>query len=916
MEYNFKGLTAQEVERSRKEHGSNVIVLPDVEGFWDKLRDNFKDPMIIILLIALVIVTILAVTGFAAWYEGVGIAAAVALATFVSTASEYKNEQTFQKLQEEASKIYANVFREGHLKQIGIDEIVVGDQILLQPGDKISADGEIVFGELKVNQAMFTGEPQAVLKIPGDAGSDVYDLDDPHLLFRGTTIEDGEAVMQVSRVGGQTQFGKLARDLSVEDREGPLRVKLGMLAQAISKFGYIGASFIALAFISKVVFLDNNFQTDLIRAYFSNWQHALYDITTAAILAVIIIVVAVPEGLPMMIAIVLSQNMRKLLYSNVLVRQLLGIETAGSLNILFCDKTGTITKGQLEVVNFMSLPSPKNPSGRLEEYATFGAIPQKLKELLDLSIRANTSSVVDLSAENERDRIIGGNITGRTLLKFIGAHIQKPIYPENSWRMVKEILFNSTRKFSASQLELQDNRTLSLVKGAPEKILDCCTTYYDKKTNIRTLSEEKKQELSYEMNEKAEEGFRIIAIATSETALKDDESIPCPLTLLGFISIRDTLRDEAKLAIRTLHAAGIQVVMLTGDKLGTAKSVARDVELLFSEKDVMIESSELNAVSDEALKAMLPDLKIIARCLPGDKKRLVKVAQDMGMVVGMTGDGVNDAPALSNADIGFGLGSGSEVAKEASEIVILDDNVRSITNAVHYGRTIYRSIQKFIIFQLTVNVSAILITFLGQFLGYKLPLTMIQLLWINLIMDTLAALAFSGEPPLEKHMQETSKSREETIITRRMWSSILLNGFFIAGFSVFFLKSDGIQSLFYTKESFMTAFFGFFVFVHNFNKFNVRVEELNLFHHISENRGFLRVVSLIFGVQILLTYFGGTMFRTVALQPVEWLYITALSMLIIPFDLIRKLICTNFVFTIFTSSVPILWHNTRIRHER
>ncbi len=885
MEYKFKGLTTQEAVQSGKDHGTNAITPQDAEGFWDKLKDNFKDPMIVILVVALVIVTILALAGFAEWYEGVGIAAAVVLATFVSTASEFKNEQTFQKLQEEASKISANVFRDGHLKNIPIDEIVVKDQVLLQPGDKISADGRIIFGDLKVNQAMFTGEPLAVLKIPGQVGSDLYDMDDPHLLFRGTTVEDGEAVMEIDKVGDQTHFGKLAKELTSEDREGPLRVKLGILAQAISKFGYIGGSLIALAFIFKAFFLDHNFDTNLISAYMSNWQVPLYDVTTAAILAVIIIVVAVPEGLPMMIAIVLSQNMRKLLNSNVLVRQLLGIETSGSLNILFCDKTGTITTGELKAVNFMSLESS---SGRLDEYPAFNDVPQKLKQLIDLSMRENTSSVVDFTAEDEDKRVIGGNITGRVLLKFVGAHIQEPTYPESHHKVVKQILFNSIRKFSASQLKMKDGTTLSLIKGAPEKVLDCCISFYDADGNIHELTEQRKEKLSIEMNEKAEQGFRIIAVATSDTPLEDDETIPCPPALVGFVSLSDTLREESESAVKTLNEAGVHVVMLTGDKVGTAKSVARDIGLLTSDKDVVIESSELNNLSDEELKKVLPDMKIIARCLPSDKKRLVKIAENMGLVVGMTGDGVNDAPALSNCDIGIGMGSGSEVAKEASEIVILDDNINSIAHAVHYGRTIYRSIQKFITFQLTVNVSAILIAFLGPFIGYKLPLTMIQLLWVNLIMDTLAALAFSGEPPLEKHMQEKPKKREENIIDKNMWSSILLNGFYIAGFSVFFLKSDLVRSLFHSKEAFETAFFGFFVFINNFNKFNVRVEEMTLFEHIFENKGFLKVVGLIFVVQVLLTYFGGTMFRTVGLFPVEWLYITLLSVTIIPFDLLRK----------------------------
>lgn len=896
MAFKFEGLTEQEVEQSRKKHGSNVITPQDVEGFWNKLWNNFKDPMIVILVVALAIVTILALMGYAKWYEGVGIACAVAIATFVATISEYKNEQTFQKLQEEASRISVNVFRGGGIQIVGIDDIVVDDKVLLHPGDKIPADGKIIQGQIKVNQATFTGEPEPITKKPMSDAVQIHDFENPNLLYRGTTMEDGEAVMEVQIVGDRTRLGKLTRELIAEDREGPLRVKLGKLANDIARFGYIGATFIAVAFMFKAIYLDNGGDGTAMLAYFTNWQLLIYDLVTAAILAVIIIVVAVPEGLPMMIAIVLSQNMRKLLNSNVLVRQLLGIETAGSLNILFCDKTGTITKGQLEGVNFLSFQGTQNPgSGEdsisLNQYDSFDDIPRNLRKLLDFSLRQNASCIINPSGESGDMCFVGGNMTEKALLKFIQADRRQALLSDGA-KVVQRISFSPKRKFSACQIEMKDGRKLILAKGAPGRILESCSSYHDSEGNIQPLSQIDNRSLFGAIEERSAQGFRIIAIATAEkeTWTAQGDTIPDGSSLLGFVSIRDDLREESELAIETLHNAGVHVVMLTGDRMGTAKAIAKDTGLLSTSQHTALESSEMAALSDEELKSALSRLRIVSRCLPEDKKRLVKVAQDAGLVVGMTGDGVNDSPALSNSDVGFGMGSGTEVAKEASHIVVLNDNILSITSALHYGRTIYRSIQKFITFQLTVNVSAILVAFLGPFLGYKLPLTMIQLLWVNLIMDTLAALAFSGEPPLSKHMAEAPKKREENIITRDMWSSILLNGFFIAAFSVFFLKSAYIQSLFHSKEAFLTAFFCFFVFANNFNKFNVRVEEINLFDHIFKNRGFLKIVFLIFGVQVLLAYFGGTMFRTVALQPIEWVYITMLAFTIIPFDLTRKFI--------------------------
>ncbi len=880
----YEGLTQQQAEASRHQHGSNQLTPPETETFWEKLLDNFKDPMIVILMVALGIVTALAVFGFAEWYEGVGIAAAVALAAFVATASEFKNEQTFQKLQEEASKIFINTFRNGNLTQIGIDDIVTGDIVLLQPGDKIPADGKILQGKVKVNQAALTGEAEAVTKKAGDAN--LSDLTDTHAVFRGTIVEDGEAAMEVMVVGDKTHLGQLAKDLQTDERLGPLRVKLAKLADDIARFGYIGATCIALAFMFKAVWLDNGGDTALMMTYVSNWQKLIYDIVTALILAVIIIVVAVPEGLPMMIAIVLAQNMRKLLKSNVLVRQLMGVETSGSLNILFSDKTGTITLGQLEAVGFMTVD---DQGGTLKNYDRFERMPPALMPLLDIAVRENTSCVVNCHAEKESDRILGGNTTERAMLKFIKADVTACTEPEAE--LLSQVLFNSSRKFSAVRIKRADGKEMTLVKGAPEKVLEKSGSFFAPEGQALPLDESARRRILSQTDEKADAGVRLIAIGITENPMPENmEEVPDGLVLLGFGLIRDDLRKESVPAIDTLHSAGIHVVMLTGDRTGTAKAIAKEAGLYGPETDVAIESSDMAKLSDEELKKILPRLSVVSRCLPQDKTRLVKVAQEMGLVVGMTGDGVNDSPALSNADIGFGLGSGTEVAKEASSIVVLDDNIQSITSAVHYGRTIYRSIQKFITFQLTVNVSAISIAFLGPFLGFKMPLTMIQLLWVNLIMDTLAALAFSGEPPLADHMKEKPKARDEKIITPKMWSSILYNGFFMTALCVVLLKNEAVRGLFHSDAAFMTAFFGIFVFLNNFNKFNVRVEGFNLFAHIFENKGFLRVVGMIFLIQILITYFGGEMFRTVPLLPVEWLYVVAFSLVIVPFDLLRKYI--------------------------
>lgn len=877
------GLSEKEVDESRIKNGLNQLTEQETETFMGKLLENLKDPMIIILIVALVIVIILSIFGYTEWYEGVGIGVAVALATLVATFSEFKNEQTFQKLQEEASRIFVNVFRGHELKMIGIDKIVVGDKVFLQPGDKIPADGRIFQGTIKVNQAMLNGEPEPVKKTV--AKTEAKGLDSVNEVFRGTIVEDGECVLEVTEVGDSTLFGKLAKSLKGEERIGPLRLKLSQLANDIAKFGYFGAPLIAIAFLVNKIFIDFD---GTVAEYFLTWDLFLPDLLNSLILAVIIIVVVVPEGLPMMIAIVLAQNMKKLLKSKVLVRQLMGIETAGSLNILFSDKTGTITKGALDAVGFFTVDESKDNG--LHQLQTLKDFSEKSKDLLVSAVYLNTSCVVNPHAENEHERILGGNSTDRAMLYYINAD-KEEYNPDGE--VTSQVMFSSARKFSAVYVSLSKGEKITYLKGAAEKVLELCDTYYTETGEEKTLSNDLKDKFNNYLDGLADDGYRIIGVATSKVEASED-SIPEACNLIGFSLIRDELREDSKDAIALLNKSGIQVVMLTGDRHGTAVAISKDVGLMFDESHVALKSDELNAMSDEEVKAVIPNLRVVSRCLPQDKTRLVKLAQSIDMVVGMTGDGVNDSPALSNSDVGFGLGSGTEVAKEASDIVILDDRLSSIVSAVHYGRVIYRNVQKFITFQLTVNVAAILLAFIGPFLGFELPLTMIQLLWINLIMDTLAALAFSGEPPLPKHLEEKPKSREEGLISKPMWSSILGNGLFMTALCIVFLKADFIKDIFERSENseavFLTAFFAVFVFLNNFNKLNVRVEGTNLFHHITQNQGFIRVVFIIFVVQVVLTYFGGEMFRTYALNLQDWIWIMAISFLIIPFDLVRKMI--------------------------
>lgn len=875
-------LSDEEAEQSRAKYGSNKLTEVAAEGFWEKLWGNFGDPMIKILCVALIINVIFACIGQAEWYEPIGIALAVILATFVSTFSEYRNENAFQKLQEEASRIRCRVYRNGEVVEIPIDDIVVGDYVMIQSGDKIPADGYIFSGNIKADQSALNGEAAEAAKSPRPENyvneeENGMDFLDPYRVFRGSVVCSGDAVMCVETVGDNTVYGKLAKELQESDeRDSPLKVKLQKLADGISKFGYIGGILIAVALLFQRIVISNSFDAALIGEYFSNWMNLVSDIIDAVILAVIIIVMAVPEGLPLMIAIVSALNMSKMLKDNVLVRKIAGIETAGSLNILFSDKTGTITKGQLEAVLFID--------GQGNESKTFDSVHGKLKDLLALNIRYNT--IAHISGEGSGRHVVGGNATERALLNFVMSE-------DKSFDVKKgaSIPFNSENKYSAA--EVSGEYDLTLIKGAPEKIISRCSKYYAPDGTEKPFGE-LSADIDAKINELASRTIRVIAIAVSDKKI-NDEQLPDDgnWTFVGILGIRDDVRPESAEAIKEVHQAGVQVVMITGDRKDTAVAIAKEAGIIAEDDDIVLTSQELAEMDDETIAKKLPKIRVVARALPSDKSRLVKIAQDCNLVVGMTGDGVNDSPALKKADVGFAMGGGTEVAKEAGDIVILDDNFSSIEKAILYGRTIFNSIRKFIIFQLTINVAAVLISFVMPLLGKGNPLSITQILWVNLVMDTLAALAFGGEPALRRFMKELPKKRDEDIVSKYMWSEIIVGSLWTFALSMIYLESDFARNFFRPGEEdkyLMTGYFCFFIFISVFNAFNARTEQFNLFDNITQNAGFLKVLGLITVVQIFMTYLGGAVLSCYGLNAAEWVLVLAMAITIVPVDLIRKAI--------------------------
>ena len=844
----MNGLTNEQVIESRKKFGSNEITSGKKHSFLKQYIVTLGDPIIRILLIALAIKTVFLLSEFD-WYETIGIIIAIFLASFISTISEYGSEKAFEKLQEESAKIKCRVKRNNKIEEVNIEEVVVGDIVLLSAGDRIPSDGEIVEGEISIDESSLTGEAKEVYKNIKD------------IVFRGTVVYSKEAKMIVTKVGNNTFYGEISKELQAKQPESPLKFKLRHLAKIISKIGYIGAVLVFISYLFSVIFIHNNFDMTLVKETVTNLPvisgHILYALT----LCVTVIVVAVPEGLPMMITLVLSSNMKRMLKNNVLVRKLTGIETAGSINILFSDKTGTITKGKLEITDFID--------SNLKKYDSYDKIAFNLKEFVELSFVYNNSSFFD------KNKIVGGNITDRAILKYTN------IKDKNKYRIINNIPFDSKNKYSATTINYKNNE-LFLIKGAPEVILKQCDYCYDENGQRKIIR--KKSIINEYINKMTKEGNRILAFATSKGEFKN-------LTLVGLVLIKDEIREEAIEGIKLVKSAHIQTVMVTGDNKGTALSIAKEVGL-YNDGDLILTSDEMRIMSDERLKEILPKLKVVARAIPQDKSRLVRISQELDLVVGMTGDGVNDAPALKKADVGFAFGSGTEVAKEASEIVILDNNFLSIAKAILFGRTIFKSIRKFIIFQLTVNICAVSLSIIGPFIGIDTPVTVIQMLWVNMVMDTLAALAFAYEPPLKEYMEEIPKKRDEVIINRYMKDQIIWTGIYTTLLCLLFLKIPIFQQLFRDGENqiyLLTAFFGLFIFMGIFNSFNARTNRLNLLANLRKNRAFILVISFIVVVQILLIYFGGDLFRTTALTSKEFGIMFILSMTVIPIDFVRKI---------------------------
>ena len=848
----YKGLSESEVILSRTKNGTNSLKKLKTKSLAHRFFENLSDPIIKILLFALLL-EIAFTFGDCNLLEILGIVAAILISTTVSTISEHGSERAFLKMEMAAAQSRARVIREGTVREVASTEIVVGDIILLAASESVQADGVLLDGEISVDQSALNGENIEVNKRKGKFTD--WDLSSASCVFRGSIVTAGNAIMLVKRVGENTYYGMVAGDVQAQTRISPLKLRLSRLAGQISVLGYVCALFVGLTYLFNALVVDNGFVPHLILATLRDYKALFPLLIRAFTMMITVVVVAVPEGLPMMITVVLSANMRRMLKDNILIKKLVGIETSGSLNILFTDKTGTLTTGK------MSLESVVTEEGK---YKTLGALRTtgSIFDSLLLCAKYNTDSHLDCG------RVVGGNSTERAIAEFFSP-LEAPRI-----RKIDYTPFSSDKKCSSAFIDDK----IYIVKGAPELILPSVHSYVNKSgecisTDFGRIYSEYADALAM--------GHRVIAVAVGSSA--DN------LSLLCLIVLKDKIRSGVKEAIKEVNNAGIQLVMLTGDNITTAKSIATECGFYDNRVDAALTSAELNALSDDEVKELLPRLRVLARALPSDKTRLVRLSQELGKVVGMTGDGINDAPSLKLADVGFSMGSGTDIAKSAGDVVILDDSFFAISKTILYGRTIFKSIRKFITFQLIMNLAACGITLLGQFMGVDNPITIIQMLWINIIMDTLGGIAFAGEAPEKYYMKEKPKRREEPILDKSSISHILLNGAYTLLILILFLRLDYFKHFFGTSERLLSAFYALFIYAGLFNCLSARSERMWLFSGINKNKLFIYIMLFISAIQLLIIYLGGEIFRSVPLTASELTLTVLTASTVLIFDGFRRI---------------------------
>ncbi|WP_195371137.1 MULTISPECIES: calcium-translocating P-type ATPase, PMCA-type [Parabacteroides] len=875
--HQYQGLTKQEVEESRRLHGENILTPPEKASLWSQFLEKFNDPIIKILLVAWLLSMIIAgvhcwgpeAKGFTAFLEPIGIFFAIMLASCVGFFFELKANKAFDILNTVNDDTFVKVIREGNICQITKKEVVVGDIVVLETGEEIPADGRLLEAiSLQVNESTLTGEP-IISKTTNEAEFDNEATYPSNAVMRGTTVVDGHGVMEVELVGDATGYGKVYEGSQIEsDVETPLQMQLKGLAAVISKGGYTVAGLTFIALLVKLFLTSSGMPVmDLI-------SHIL----NIFMIAVTLIVVSVPEGLPMSVTLSLALSMNRMLKTNNLVRKMHACETMGATTVICTDKTGTLTQNQMQVyqTNFYNLKDQKLGD-------------DELSNLIKEGISVNSTAYLDFSEDKVKTL---GNPTEAALLLWLNSQGQNYLTLREEAPVLAQLTFSTERKYMATVVQsgLLGKKIL-YVKGAPEIVLTNSrrvATGGEYKPVEACKADIEKQLLNYQNQAMRTLGFayQIIEDGKDEAYFVNGRLHGTDLTYLGIVAISDPVRADVPAAVQSCLNAGIDVKIVTGDTPGTAKEIGRQIGTWKPEDTDrnIITGPGFEALTDEEALDRVLDLKIMCRARPTDKQRLVQLLQKKGAVVAVTGDGTNDAPALKAAQVGLSMGDGTSVAKEASDITILDNSFGSITRAVMWGRSLYRNIQKFLLFQLTINVAACLIVLLGSLFGTESPLTITQMLWVNLIMDTFAAGALASLPPNERVMKDKprrSGKDGDFIITRPMAYNIFGVGL------AFVIILMGVLYYFHAQTGLtphdLSWFFSFFVMLQFWNMFNAKafMEGRSAFSNLKESKSFLFVALLILIGQYLIVTFGGEMFNVVPLSLKDWGIIIGSSSLVL-----------------------------------
>ena len=867
---NFNGLKSSEVEVSRTTYGSNKLPEPELKKWYHFAKEALTEPITMILIIIALFQLVLGAMGVMSLSEPVMIIVVLAIVTGIAIKTGLGVQKSAAELRAKTAVRYCDVVRDGSVQTINKDDLVVGDLVLLRTGQEIFADGFIVDGEISVNNAAINGETKECRKIPSANYKHVKTTSttaytDQCSLFAGTVIMSGEGKMIVTDVGVNTVNGDtLVKMQTLEPPKTALDIALDHLCDFISKWGTIAA---ALAFV--IMTITGILNAGSLSQYFSgSILESIQKVAQNVSNALTIIVAAVPEGLPLIVKLVTKQNVSTMEKFNILAKNTGKIPELAYVNLICTDKTGTLTTGEMTSTVMIN--------GNCQDIFNKES---SLNELIDLNICMNNSAVFDSNGN-----ITGGNSIDRAVLDMLSPEDAQKI--QNKAIMKKRVPFSSENKFSAVTLNNGAN-DFTVYKGAPEKLIEKCKFYLDNDGIATELTEEKRKALKSHIKGLTEKAMRCIALTISD---KTDDGLPDEMNLLGVIGVVDPVRNEVPEAVKIAHKAGIQVIEITGDCMETAKAVAMEAGI-YKPGDLAVTNDEFEAMSDVKVKEIIPQLRVISRCSPNTKLRLVTLAQEIGMSVAMTGDGVNDAPALKKADVGFGMQDGSDVAKEAADIVLTDNNFASVVKAVELGRTFMHNIMMFLEFQLPINISLLILSMVFPIIsGGSALLAAVQILIVNIIMDSLNSLSFGGEPPKEEYMNEEPIMKGSGLFIRGAKGRIALSSIvFIALFGV--ITFGPVGNMFATKLSAMTARFALLCLMAVFNGFTIRTDSINLFKGVKNNKLFVYIALGIFAMTVVLCNFVGNLVQTTPMDAKQWIVVLVTAFMVVPVDWIRKAIC-------------------------